>query len=60
MITKTEKDNYVLVTSDTGKLRVKGDTKIYSQATEYKDQPREYEEIVEEIEEEETQSEVEE
>ena len=45
MITKIEKDNYILVISSTGKLRVKGDDKIYSEATELKDQPREYEEV---------------
>ena len=45
MIHKAEKENYILVTSDTGKLKVKGDDKIYSEATEYKDKPREYEEV---------------
>lgn len=46
MIKKIEKDNYILVTSDTGKLKVKGDKKVYSEATELKDKPREYEEVV--------------
>lgn len=46
MIHKIEKDNYILVKSDTGKLKVKGDDKIYSEATELKDKPREYEEVV--------------
>ena len=45
MITKIEKENYVLVKSSTGKLKVKGDDKIYSEATELKDKPREYEEV---------------
>lgn len=45
MIKKIDKSNYYLVTADSGKLKVKGDDKIYSQATELKDKPREYEEI---------------
>lgn len=45
MIVKIEKDNYVLVKSDTGKLiRVKGEKEWYSEATEFKNKPREYEE----------------
>ena len=44
-IKKTDKGNYYLVTADSGKLKVKGDDKVYSQATELKDKPREYEEI---------------
>lgn len=44
-ITKINKGNYILVKSDTGKLRVKGDDKIYSEATELLDKPREYEEV---------------
>lgn len=31
---------------DSGKLRIKGDDKVYSQATELKDKPREYEEVI--------------
>ena len=46
-IKKTDKGNYYLVTADSGKLKVKGDDKVYSQATELKDKPREYEEVVE-------------
>lgn len=45
MIVKIDKGNYYLVKSDKGyKIKVKGDDRIYSQATEFKDQPREYEE----------------
>lgn len=44
-IHKTDKRNYILVTADSGKLKVKGDERIYSDATELKDQPREYEEV---------------
>lgn len=46
MIKKEDKGNFYLITADSGKLKVKGDKKIYSQATELKDKPREYEEIV--------------
>ena len=46
MIHKIDKGNYYLVTADSGKLKVKGDDKIYSQATELKNKPREYEEVV--------------
>lgn len=45
MIHKIDKCNYYLVKADSGKLKVKGDDKIYSEATELKDKPREYEEI---------------
>lgn len=45
MITKTQKNGYVLVKSDEGKkIRVKGDDTLYSEATEFLDKPREYEE----------------
>lgn len=44
-IKKTDKGNYYLVIADSGKLKVKGDDKVYSQATELKDKPREYEEV---------------
>ena len=47
MIKKIEKSNYILVKSDSGKLKIKGDKHIYSEATELKDKPREYEEIAE-------------
>lgn len=56
-ITKINKGNYILVKSDTGKLRVKGDDRVYSEATEYKDKPREYEEVIEEVAEEEIEEE---
>ena len=48
MINKIDKGDYVLVKADSGKLKVKGDNddKIYSEATELKDHPREYEEII--------------
>ena len=44
-IQKLDKGNYYLVIADSGKLKVKGDDKVYSQATELKDKPREYVEI---------------
>jgi hypothetical protein len=44
-IHKTDKGNYILVTADSGMLKVKGDERIYSDATELKDKPREYEEV---------------
>ena len=47
MINKIDKGNYYLVKADSGKLKVKGDDKIYSEATELKDHPRDYEEVVE-------------
>ena len=45
MIKKIDKGNYYLVVADSGKLRIKGDKRVYSEATELKDKPREYEEI---------------
>ena len=49
MIIKLDKGNYVKVRSDSGKhIRIKGDDRIYSEATELKDNPREYEEVEEE------------
>ena len=45
MINKIDKGNYYLVKADSGKLKVKGDDKVYSEATELKDKPREYEEM---------------
>ena len=45
MIHKIYKGDYYLVVVDSGKLKVKGDDKVYSQATELKDKPREYEEV---------------
>ena len=44
-IQKLDKGNYYLVKADSGKLKVKGDDKVYSEATELKDKPREYEEV---------------
>lgn len=46
MIKKIDKGNYLLIKADSGKLKVKGDDKIYSEATELKDHPREYEEVL--------------
>lgn len=46
MIHKIDKGNFYLVKSDSGKLKVKGDKKVYSEATELKDSPREYEEVI--------------
>lgn len=45
MITKIDKGDFYLVKSDSGKLRIKGDKRVYSEATELKDKPREYEEV---------------
>lgn len=47
MIRKIEKGNYNIVKADSGKLRIKGDMKnrVYSEATELKDKPYEYEEV---------------
>ena len=46
MIYKINKGTYYLIKADSGKLRVKGDDTIYSEATEKLDEPREYEEVV--------------
>ena len=43
MIKKTSKLHQVVSKID--KFCVKGDDKVYSEATEFKDKPREYEEI---------------
>ena len=48
MIHKIDKGNFYLIKADSGKLRVMGDDRIYSEATELKDHPREYEEVLEE------------
>ena len=45
MIHKIDKGTYFLVRADSGKLRVKGEDRVYSEATELKNQPREYEEV---------------
>jgi len=46
MITKINKGDYNLVKSSEGKkIRIKGDKRVYSEATELKDKPREYEEV---------------
>ncbi len=45
MIHKIDKGNYFLIKADSGKLRIKGDDRIYSSATEFKNAPREYEEV---------------
>lgn len=48
MIIKINKGVYNLVKSDNGKrIRVKGERGSYSEATEYIDKPREYEEVEE-------------
>lgn len=44
-INKIDKGDYILVKADSGKLKVKGDDRIYSEATELKNKPREYEEV---------------
>ena len=48
MIHKIDKGTYYLIKADSGKLRIKGDDRVYSEATELKDHPREYEEVLEE------------
>lgn len=45
MIRKIDKGDYYLVKSDSGKIQIKGDSRIYSEATELKGNPREYDEI---------------
>lgn len=45
MIHKIDKGTYFLVKADSGKLRIKGEDRVYSEATEFKNQPREYEEV---------------
>jgi len=45
-IHKIDKGTYFLIKADSGKLKIKGDERIYSSATEFKDQPREYEEVL--------------
>ena len=47
MIQRIDKGDYFIVKADSGKLKVKGDDRVYSEATEFKDEPREYEEVVE-------------
>lgn len=44
-IHKIDKGSYYLVKADSGKLKIKGEDRVYSEATELKDKPREYEEI---------------
>lgn len=45
-IIKIDKGHYNLVKSDSGKLiRIKGQERTYSEATEFKDHKREYEEV---------------
>lgn len=45
MLHKIDKGDYYLIKVDSGKLCVKGDDRVYSEATELKDKPREYEEL---------------
>ena len=48
MINKIDKGNFYLVKSNENKhIRIKGDKRVYSEATELKDKPREYEEVEE-------------
>ena len=46
MIHNIDKGNYFLVKADSGKLKIKGSDRVYSEATELKDKPREYEEVI--------------
>ena len=45
MIRKIDKGNFYLIKADSGKLKIKGDDRVYSEATELKDHPREYIEV---------------
>ena len=45
-IHKIDKGTYFLIKADSGKLKVKGFEGISSSATEFKDSPREYEEVL--------------
>ena len=45
MIHKIDKGDFYLIKADSDKLKIKGDDRVYSEATELKDKPREYEEI---------------
>lgn len=45
MIKKIDKGSFYLVKADSGKLKIKGDDRVYSEATEFKDHEREYEEV---------------
>lgn len=49
MIHKIDKGSYYLIKSDSGKIRIKGENRVYSEATELKNQPREYEEVTNEV-----------
>ena len=51
MIHKIDKGDFYLIKADSGKLKIKGDDRVYSEATELKDKPREYEEVIEQVEE---------
>ena len=44
-IQKNDKGDYYLIKADSGKLKIKGDDRVYSEATELKGKPREYEEV---------------
>ena len=47
-VIKIDRGNFYLVKSNEGhKIKVKGDDRLYSEATELKDKPREYEEVEE-------------
>jgi len=45
MVHRINMKTHVLVTSDSGKLKLKGDNRILKKATESKDQPRPYIEV---------------
>lgn len=45
MIHKIDKGDFYLIQADSGKLKIKGDDRVYSEATELKDKPREYIEV---------------
>lgn len=45
MIHRIDMKTHVLVTADSGKMKLKGDNRIIKKATEEKDQPRPYIEV---------------
>ena len=45
MIIREDKGDYYLIKADSGKLKIKGKDQVYSEATELKGKPLEYEEI---------------
>lgn len=46
MIHKIDKGKYYVIVADSGMFTINGGKKIYTHATEYKDKPRKYEEVL--------------